>query len=604
MQRGPREIRKFGAFEIDSGSGELRKHGIRLKLQDQPFLILAALLERPGEIVTREELRSRIWPADTFVDFDHGLYSAIKRLRNALGDSAELPRYIETVSRRGYRFVAPVQTVEPNSGHSLIRDGSSGSIVPRRGRVRRWIIPAAVIAVALVFTVLAKKLFFAPRTYTIALLPFSVPSGDHFLESAAETLTNSLIVNLTTLHGSGLTTKARASVQPYRAGAVNPVQAGKELHADFIFAGKLARAEGQLSADVDLISVDDGISLWAGRDLRWERFQVKVAKTDLLKQVVDHLPIKLSNVARNELLGNKSELRVQPEIEELDRKAQSLFWIGTPETFRKSIALREQALQVKESPQLMGGIASAYAAMAVLEFISPQEGRAKALEWAHRALEQDATDFGALITIDSVEKNLEWDSEGFKENDFVKQNLGEVLIAAKRFVTDSPRLPAAFDFLAEDLILAHRFTEAAEQARISLELEPGRAWAHYHLARAYLHQRRFEDAFAEFSHSSEALPIQSATGIAQALALAGRKQEAIGRLEELKKLAETHYVSPMMFARIYAALEDRDNAFRYMNAACQDRVPALLKLHYDPAWDGLRKDHRFSAILRCAGLQS
>src|SRR5439155_2218668 len=175
-------------------------------------------------------------------------------------------------------------------------------------------------------------------------------------------------------NGSGLTTKARATIQRFRASAVNPVQVGKDLRADLVFTGKLARVQGQLSADVDLISVNDGSSLWAGRDLRWERFQVKVAKTDLLKEIIDHLPLKLSNAARGELLRDKAEAKQKPEIEELDRSAQSLFWTGTPENFRKSIALREEANRLDQSPKLMGGIASAYIAMADLEIISPQEG--------------------------------------------------------------------------------------------------------------------------------------------------------------------------------------------------------------------------------------
>ena len=99
---------RFGVFEIDPSSRELRKHGVRIKLQDQPFAVLLILLEKPGEIVTREELQQRLWPADTFVEFDKGIYNALKRLREALGDSAENPRYVETLPRRGYRFIAPI----------------------------------------------------------------------------------------------------------------------------------------------------------------------------------------------------------------------------------------------------------------------------------------------------------------------------------------------------------------------------------------------------------------------------------------------------------------------------------------------------------------
>src|SRR5882762_7903307 len=111
---------RFGAFEVDLRTGEMRKHGIKIKLQEQPLQILLQLLEHPGEVVTREELQKRIWPADTFVDFDHGLYSAIQRLRDALGDTAETPRYVETLPRRGYRFIASVGNKKSNGAAKVV----------------------------------------------------------------------------------------------------------------------------------------------------------------------------------------------------------------------------------------------------------------------------------------------------------------------------------------------------------------------------------------------------------------------------------------------------------------------------------------------------
>src|SRR4051795_6873835 len=105
---GSGRLVRFGEFEIDERAGELRKQGIKVRLQEQPLQVLQVLLEHPGEVVTREELQKRVWPSDTFVDFDHGIYNAIKRLRETLGDTAETPRFIETIPRRGYRFIGPV----------------------------------------------------------------------------------------------------------------------------------------------------------------------------------------------------------------------------------------------------------------------------------------------------------------------------------------------------------------------------------------------------------------------------------------------------------------------------------------------------------------
>ena len=122
-------IARFGVFELDLTTGELRKNGAKLRLQEQPFRVLALLLERTGDVVTREEIRHKLWPADTFVDFDHSLNTAVNKLREVLGDSASSPRYVETLARRGYRFVAPVQT-EANHGASSAKAASIGNLAP------------------------------------------------------------------------------------------------------------------------------------------------------------------------------------------------------------------------------------------------------------------------------------------------------------------------------------------------------------------------------------------------------------------------------------------------------------------------------------------
>ena len=613
MGRGPHTTFRFGVFEVDTQSGELRKQGVRVRLQDQPFQILVALLERPGEIILREELRARIWPADTFVNFDHGLYSAIKRLRDVLGDSADVPRYVETVSRQGYRLVAsvergtptgtgPQEPIFPTVG-SFTSGPSHGPAV--RARRRRWLSVALVFVIGIsAAAVVEADLFFRKPALSIAVLPFEYPAGDHFLENAANTLANGLIVDLTGLSRFGLATKARSTVQPFQSRLTDPMRAGKDLHADLVFSGRLARIQGQLAVDAELLSVSEGNSLWAARDLRWERFQLQVAKRDLLNEILTRLPLKLSVAKRAEALKTEPGRRRSGEAEAIETSAQALFWTGTPEGFRKSIELRRKEMeQLEPSAAPLGGIASAYVAMSDLEMISPQEGHAKALEWANRALRLDGMDFGALIALDRLERNLEWDSEAFKDNELVRGRLDEILAEQKRFLSDEPKLPAAYDLYANSLILARKFEEAIEQERIALELDPKHAWAHLNLGYAYLYQRRFQDAIDEFELSRDGLPIHGLTGVASALAYSGQKQEARAKLKVLQELSQKQYVSPLMLARIYVALGDRNRAFKYMTDACENRVPALLSLKYNPAWDGLRRDNRFAEIIHCAGLQ-
>src|SRR5215467_4865537 len=172
-------VRRFGAFEIDLRAGELRRNGMKVKLQEQPFQVLALLLERPGEVVTREEVRSRLWPADTFVDFDHSLNAAIRRLRDALGDSAENPTFVETVARRGYRFLAPVSTV-PGDGNSAAALGAVAVRIPSHRALWITAAVAAVILISVGMSVgfhLSKRLSVPSRVTELTANPVDDPVG-------------------------------------------------------------------------------------------------------------------------------------------------------------------------------------------------------------------------------------------------------------------------------------------------------------------------------------------------------------------------------------------------------------------------------------------
>src|SRR5271169_3788728 len=170
----PTRVLRFGVFEVDPRAGELRKNGLRIKLQDQPFQVLVMLLERPGEMVTREELQRRLWPADTFVDFDHSLNSAIKKLREALGDQAENPRFIETLHRRGYRLIAPVDgngtsAASASVESALIKKAGAEPRTTRGPRVGIALGLGAVAAILLLLVLGSNKFWSRPSATSTAL---------------------------------------------------------------------------------------------------------------------------------------------------------------------------------------------------------------------------------------------------------------------------------------------------------------------------------------------------------------------------------------------------------------------------------------------------
>src|SRR5215472_10544262 len=228
----PDGLVRFGVFELDSRSGELRSKGSRVKLQEQPLQVLLAVLEKPGEVITREELRARLWPTDTFVDFDHGLNAAVRRLRDALGDTAENPRYIETLPRRGYRFIAATvpDAIQP---------------VQIQSASRHWIVPLVVagllVIAALLFALdagglrnrLLSRSATQPKIHSVAVLPLTNLSGDPQQEYFADAMTEELISELSRINS--LKVISRTSVMQYKGEKRKPIsQIGRELNVDAV----------------------------------------------------------------------------------------------------------------------------------------------------------------------------------------------------------------------------------------------------------------------------------------------------------------------------------------------------------------------------------
>jgi len=272
----------FGAFDVDLRAGELHKNGVKLKLQGQPFQVLVALLERPGEIVTREELRQRLWPSDTFVDFEHNLNSAVRRLREAVGDSADNPRFIETLARHGYRFIAPV--------------AEQARAVPRaQFRIRTLWITALATATIVALVVglnigewrqwLFNRASGAPMQ-SLAVLPLENLSGNPEEEYFADGMTEELITQLARLRA--LRVISRQSVMQYK-GTNKPLpQIASELHVGALVQGSVLRAGNRVRITAQLVRASPEEHLWAEsyeRDVRDTIFLQQEVARDIASQI-------------------------------------------------------------------------------------------------------------------------------------------------------------------------------------------------------------------------------------------------------------------------------------------------------------------------------
>ena len=353
---GSTEVIRFGVFEANTVTGELRKHGLRIKLQEQPFQVLSLLLARPAELVTREELHLKLWPADTFVDFEQGLNKTINKLREALSDDRETPRYIETLPRRGYRFIAPVAGAPPSSepsGSPAVLAAQPDPVITVNSRRARWMTPAmilvlgvlALLAAAFWYRLTHRQVSRAAATVSaapirsLAVLPLQNLSADNDQEYFAEGMTEELITHLGQM--SALRVISRTSVIQYRGTAKTLPQIGRELGADAILEGAVFRSGNRVRITAQLIDARTDHHLWARayeRDLR----DVLVLQDEVARDIANGIRLELTPQEGARLAGSHP---VNPEAHEAYLKGLFYWNQLTEPDVRKSLGFFQQAIE-------------------------------------------------------------------------------------------------------------------------------------------------------------------------------------------------------------------------------------------------------------------
>jgi TolB-like protein/Tfp pilus assembly protein PilF len=567
---------RFGRFELDVRARELRKDAVRLRLQDQPFEVLVMLLEQPGEVLTRDELRRRLWPDGTFVDFEHGLNAAVKRLRAALGDNADRPRFVETLNRRGYRFIGAVDRIEPQSPHA----GGAG------GKVR------------------------------LAVLPFADLGGTTGHEYFSEGLTEEMITRLGRWCSDRLAVVARTSSMLVHRTAHTPREIGRSLQADFLLSGGIRRDGDRVRITARLIETRGETQLWAESYDR-PLSDCFLVQSQVASEIAQSLAMELLPESRTRRAGTRQVAAHQAFLK------GRYHWNKAGMTgVEEAVAFYEQAVALDpDFSAAHASLARAHVAAAEYYLREPRQALEAGRLAAARALELDPSDSDAHLALAEVRKTVDLagaeaayrsalafnpSSEGAHRlyGLFLaaRGRIPEAALAAQRACDLDPLCLVVNTSAAWVRYLAREYDEAIDWCRHTLDMDPQFGPAYRVLAAALVETGRIDEAISIFEQAMAAQPdAVLATWLAHALALRGDISRAIEILKPLDRVA-SGYVSPYHRALAYTALNRMDAAVALLGAAFEERDPAIVNLAAEPRFERLRADARYGALAKRLGL--
>jgi TolB-like protein/DNA-binding winged helix-turn-helix (wHTH) protein/Flp pilus assembly protein TadD len=621
-------VLRFDVFELDNRAGELRKNGVKLRLRGQPLQVLTILLERSGNVVTREELRAQLWPADTFVDFDHSLHNSIARLREVLGDSAETPRYIETLPRRGYRFITPVEEVQAPviSPESSKKTGEPPQVaIPtrqRRGLILTLLLCGAVSLAGLLMWRHFAAHSVAPPIRSIAVLPLQNLSGDASQEYFADGMTEELITELSRIHA--LKVISRTSVMEYKGTRKHLPQIARELGVDGILEGSVIREGDQMRITVQLLDAPNDRHLWS-EDYQRPLRGILSLQREIAQAIAQQIRLQLTPQQEASI---RTARAVNPQAYESYLRGR--FYLNTQYTTSQGLNAATSYFEeaIRKDPNLAlayAGLADVYLNMAFYRHLSPERAYRSAKEAVHKALELDDSLGEAHTVLALLSWQYEWD-----------------LPSAEREFTQAIALAPSYDCLrayhSGYRAWSGRRAEALAETTKARELNPGSSFAisesdiyfqlrdyaglveasrrgvasdpnewleHYFLGIGYEGTGKRADAIPEYQMAVKMSGgDQDATAmLAHAYATIGRRAEAEKILRDFKPKLKDDYVSPYMIATIYAGLGDKDRAFEFLEKAYQQRCLDIpWHMRSDPRIDNLRSDPRFQNLVRRVGL--
>jgi TolB-like protein/DNA-binding winged helix-turn-helix (wHTH) protein/Flp pilus assembly protein TadD len=604
--------------ELDLARYELRRGGRVERLEKLPMELLILLTERRGQLVTRAEILERLWGRDVFVDADAAINTAVRKVRRALGDDPDMPRFLETVVGKGYRFVGPI-TVIPGA------EATPSAIPPRAASRRRalGIVALAMLAVALLAVLARIGSHGGQAMESVAVLPFENTGGDPEAEYLSDGITESLINRLSRL--PHLKVIARASVFRYKGKHPDLASVANELGVRAVVSGRVSQRADGFSVAVELMDARENKQLW-GATYDRRSSDLVAAHEEIAAEVAEKLRLELT----------PSERKLLAKRDTADPEAYRLYLLGrylsnerTEAAMRKAIEYFQEAIARDPRYGLAySGLADVHSTSATSynKRVAPREAYARAKAAALRAVEIDAELSEAHASLGQILVQFDWDWAG-AEREFgraleLNPSNGVALhwrshcfLALGRFDESGRDALRALDtdpvsvmlniHLGEHYHLAREYDLAIEQYRKALELNPNHPNARPLLALVYEAKGMYAQAIAELETAE---PFWTGTSrvrgpLGRVYGLAGRQADARKVLQELiRDRAGPKYIAADDIAAVYTGLGETDRAFEWLQHACEERATALVNLKVEPAFDGLRSDRRFADLLRCVGL--
>lgn len=618
-------IIQFGTFVVDLETGEIHKAGVRQKLTGLPFQVLCVLLERSQKIVTREELQARVWPKDTFVDYDLGLRKAITRIREVLGDSTDSPRFIETIPRKGYRFIAPV-TGNGFLSAPGVEEPIAESLTAAPKPKAHWKPPLLLVSLTSILLV-ALALRFLPgiitgraaQIHSIVVLPFEDLSRNSERQYLADGITDALTTDLAQV--DGLQVISRTSAVQVRSRKWTTPEIGRALNVDAVLEGTVSYSVDRVRITAQLIQAQTDKHLWA-RSYERNVNDVLALQDEVARDIAQEIQ---SEVRPRQRASVSPPRPIKPQAYDAYMQGRYHWNERTPKELLIAVGYFNQAIALDPDYALSyAGLADCYAMLATTKGNRPSDMLPKAKDALLKALALDDSNAEAHTTLGWV-KESEWDWTG-SEQEFVRAiklnssyatahhryaqhlaaqgKLQQALAEIRKAQQLDPLSPAITASAGWVLLRSGLPDQAMPECRKAVDMDSTFARGHLCLGEVYEQEQMLEQAASEFLEGRVLAGDDAATitALKHALASAGYTGYFRERLQQLTDKSKSSYVSPYDLAAIYIRLGETEQALRCLNAAYNEHSPSLANLQIEEKFNPLRSDLRFQDLVRRLGL--